>query len=119
MRNVPQCKFLSFFSYFTLQFNFFPLISVNLNYSGIIINSCKNVAQSLLQSLKSAAKTSAARGPNPAIIQPSHVLQSLKALCCGIREISETDLELLESHLKELIVKREPGNCLFFINLDL
>ena len=92
---------------------------MNLNYSGIIINSCKNVGQSLLQSLKSAAKTSAARGPNPAIIQPSHVLQSLKALCCGIREISETDLELLESHLKELIVKREPGNCLFFINLDL
>ena len=107
-------SFSVFFSYFTSQFNFFPLISVNLNYSGIIINSCKNVGQSLLQSLKSAAKTSAARGPNPAIIQPSHVLQSLKALCCGIREISETDLELLESHLKELIVKREPGNCLFF-----
>jgi hypothetical protein len=109
----------SVLSFVTSQLNLYPLISVNLNYSGIIINSCKNVAQSLLQSLNSAAKTSAARGPNPAIIQPSHVLQSLKALCCGIREISDTDLELLESHLKELIVKREPGNLLFFLSLDL
>lgn len=63
----------------------------------------------LLGSLKKAANELSSHSAGSGVIQPNHILLSLKALCTGTLEINDTDFELLENHLKDLVILPSSG----------
>ena len=64
--------------------------------------------QSLLQSLNAATNAIRSNTPTTDIIQPIHILQSLHTLCSASQFIEDSDYDLFESHLKE-VVTQEAG----------
>ena len=83
----------------------------------VISNSCKIVLKNLILSLKIAAENLALRNISTGLVQPVHILQSLKMLCSGTPEINDVDFERLESHLKDTKIIRDEGNIpLILIN---
>lgn len=70
----------------------------------------------LLGSLQKAADNRLHQSTGLNIVQPNHVLLSLKALCSGVLEINDTDFELLESHLNECMTACESSKQKVLVN---
>ena len=62
---------------------------------------------SLLGSLRKAAAELQSQNGSSEIIQPNHVLLSLKALCTGTLEMNDNDFELLENQLKDFAILKD------------